>query len=414
MTVLFILIIAFNIKFTAGNVNGFIFYSQVVSSLSISSHGISRISLSNPLNVLTDIHLFIHRSFNMEFFVVNSLSFCLWEGATTLDIVAFSYITILYAFLLVILTVLIMKYFSCCLRWCHRRNTTSYAIHGLSTFLILCYVRCTQVSFKILTSSRLVGANLKYMNRRRVFYGGNHQYFDKHHVIYAIPALVCIIIVVTTPPALLIWYPAGPNLLQKCGIGDSKVSKLLSKLIPLHKLQPLFDSFQSCYHDNRRFFSGLYFLYRTSIVAAFAGVTGIQQYYFSIQILLAAMLALHAIAQPYKSKWHNIIDASILAILSIINAVSGFIVSQQVHLNAITKMSILDASRFQLVLIYLPLISFLTYGILKTITIIKAKCGSDINETKELTDFPARLIYSDDESSDESDKGYKPPYVQGE
>ena len=163
------------------------------------------VSLEYPfqITVLTEIHLFIHRSFNMEFFVINNLSFCLWEGATTRDIMAFSYITILYAFLLVILTVLIMKYFSCCLRWCHQWNTTSYVIHGLSIFLIMCYVRCTQVSFKILTSSSLVEANLKYTNRRRVFYSGNHQYFDEHHIIYAIPALVCIIIIVIIPPALV-------------------------------------------------------------------------------------------------------------------------------------------------------------------------------------------------------------------
>ena len=79
-------------------------------------------------------------------------------------------------------------------------------------------------------------------------------------------------------------------------------------------------------------------------MAAFAGSMSIQQYFFSIQIVLAAVLALHAIAQPYKNRWHNIIDTSIFAILSAINAVSGLIVSKQVHLNAITRRSIVNAA----------------------------------------------------------------------
>ena len=420
LTAFFVVIIVFNISFTSGTANGFIFYSQVINTLAISSYGITGINLSSKVKYLTETYMFIYRCFNMEFFTHNHLSFCLWKGATTLGIIVFTYITIIYAFLLIVLTVTLMKYCSrCCLRWPHQWKMKSYAIHGLSTFLIMCYVRCTNVSFQILTSSSLIGARQVYTKHKRVFYCGNYEYFDKHHVIYAIPALVCIVIIVVTPPLLLLWYPLGPKLLQKCGLGDSIALKLSSRLIPQHKIQPFLDSFQSCYRDECRFFSGLYFLYRMSILAAFAGAAGLDQFYTSVQVLLVAMLVLHAIAQPYKNWWHNVSDALILAILSGINAFSVYIFSQQTRLDEIAKRNILYASTFQLILVYLPLISVLIYGTSKVMIIIKARCRckDDSNEADELTDFPARLIYSDDESNDKSDTDvmgnrYKSQYIR--
>ena len=402
LTVFFAIIILFNIKVTSGAVNGFIFYCQVVSGLAVSSYRKEKY-LPSQLNVLMEVYLFIYRCFNMEFFKHSQLSFCLWKGATTLDIIVFTYITIFYAFLLVVFTVVLMKYCTCCLGY-PQQKSTSYAIHGLSTFLIMCYVRCTRVSFQILTSSNPMGAMQVYIKRRRVFYSGNHEYFDKHHIIYAIPASICIVIIII-PPLLLLWYPLGPKLLQKCGLAESKALKVFSIVAPLHRLQPLMDSFQSCYRDNCRYISGLYFLYRMAILAAFAGATGFDQFYTSVQVLLIGMTVLHAIAQPYKNWWHNVSDTSLFAILSTVNALSVYIVSQQIRLDEIAKKNILYASIFQLILVYSPLILFLIYGIIQLLIIIRARCRSrsNLTEADELTDFPARLIYSDDYGSDESD-----------
>lgn len=89
--------ILFNIKVTSGAANGFIFYCQVVSTLVVSSYRKEKY-LPSQLNILMEVYLFIYRSFNMEFFVHNRLSFCLWKGATTLDIIAFTYVTIFLCF----------------------------------------------------------------------------------------------------------------------------------------------------------------------------------------------------------------------------------------------------------------------------------------------------------------------------
>ena len=418
LTIFFAVMIVFNVKVTSGAANGFIFYCQVVSTLVVSTYRKEKY-LPSQLHILMEAYLFIYRCFNMEFFKHNRLSFCFWKGATTLDILVFTYITILYAFLLVMLTVVILKYCTCCLG-CSQQKSTSYAIHGLSTFLIMCYVVCTRVSFQILTSSNPMGAMQAYIKRRRVFYSGNHEYFDKHHIIYAIPASVCIVIIVI-PPFLLLWYPLGPKLLQKCRLTESKGLKVLNTIVPIHRLQPLLDSFQSCYRDNWRFISGLYFLYRMAILAAFAGATGFDQFYTSVQVILIGMTLLHAVAQPYKEWWHNVSDASLFAILSTVNALSVYIVSQQVRLNKIAINNILYASIFQLILVYTPLIVLLAYNIFRLIIIIRAKCRSrnNLTEADELTDFPARLIYSDEYDSDEVDteampKRCKSSYVQND
>ena len=413
LTVIFVIIIVFNIKFTSGLANGFIFYSQVVSTLVFISSG-----TAEYVQVLLEIHLFIYHFFNMEFFSYTYLSFCLWKGATTLDIVAFSYLTIIYAFLLITFTIFLMKYCSCCLTCTHQQNSTSYAIHGLSTFLIMCYLRCTWVSLQILTSCSPLGVEQVYSKRRRVYFSGSLEYFDDNHVIYAIPALACITVIVVTPPIILLWYPLGPKLFQLCGFGDSKALRLFNKLVPFHKLQPLLDSFQSCYRDECRFFSGLYFLYRTSILATFASVTSFNQFYTSVQILLVVMLLVHAIAQPYKNWWHNVSDALLIALMSAINALSSYILNQQVHPDKTAKMNVFCASVIQLILVCLPLISMLMYIASKVIVSIRAKCRNenDSNEADELIDFPARLIYSDEYSFDNTNKDNrcKSPYIQND
>ncbi len=42
-----------------------------------------------------------------------NLSFCLWEGPTALDLFAFTYVTILYSLILVVVTVFLLRKCNC-------------------------------------------------------------------------------------------------------------------------------------------------------------------------------------------------------------------------------------------------------------------------------------------------------------
>ena len=98
VTVIFIIVLGFNISFTSGAVNGFILYSQLLDSVDIYASGIIAISDMRIRNVA----LLLYGFFNLDLFGTGLFSFCLWKGASALDVIAIKYVTIIYAILLII------------------------------------------------------------------------------------------------------------------------------------------------------------------------------------------------------------------------------------------------------------------------------------------------------------------------
>ena len=107
VTVLFLVVILFDLQLTTGSVNGLLFFVQLFKTLSVSANNF--IHFPNFTRVLQDILNFIVSIFNLKFFYLPQLSFCLFEGATSLDVIAFDYITVLYSLLLIVFTVLIVN-----------------------------------------------------------------------------------------------------------------------------------------------------------------------------------------------------------------------------------------------------------------------------------------------------------------
>ena len=150
-------IMVFNISFTSGEISGFIFFARIADSLSISAS--DSIRFPPFIWYFTQAHQFIYRMFNFDFFSIEALSFCLWKDATALDAMIMKYVTILYAMGLIFITVLLMKStrfkrFCVCLR---PHALRSAAIHGLTTFIIICYSQCARVSFQIISPAYLYG-----------------------------------------------------------------------------------------------------------------------------------------------------------------------------------------------------------------------------------------------------------------
>ena len=398
LTIMYIIIIVFNIKLTSGAFNGFMFFAQIIETVGVSFVGSGGLHQSNVLYWFFVCYEFVYRSFNLDFFGVSWFSFCLWSRATTLDMIAMKYLTVTYAFALVISTVLVMRY---CTRCCKLRHK-SHVVHGLSAFLIFCYVQCAHTSFKLLIPTKIDGLCLKSSPYQGVFYSGNVSYFSKLHLVYAIPALACILTIVTIPPLLLLWYPAANMLLGKCGLSESRI---MTKISFLNRLKPLLDSFQSCYKDNCRFFSGLYFLYRLFTLAAFALTKGLHQFYLVVEVQLLLMLACHSIAQPYREKWHNILDTLLFVDLALLNALSMFIHGQQDHQHISFKKGVLSARALQVTLAYLPLLYITVYIVVYCIRVLKQKFNK--NEGYQLErfddDFPARLSDENDNYTSFSD-----------
>ena len=367
VTVVFITVIVFNINFTSGAVNGFILFSQVLLSLNIDASGI--ITFPNQRSI-TEGYQFLYGFLNLDFFTTDTLSFCLWPNATALDMLAFKYITIVYALSLVILVIWLMnKCGGKCFRNCCRITIVkSFVIHGISAFLIICYSQSVLVSHSLVNGVNLWSKESSNTTiAKRVWFDGNMIYFSKSHLRYALPALLCLLTVGILPPMLLIAYPLLNKVLAFLGIEESRLVINISQKLPIYSsLKPLLDCFQGCFKDNLRFFAGLYFLYRWMAPIIYTTVSSIGTAYVITEIFLILISAIHAFSQPYMKRVHNMVDTILFTDLLLINSITCihyFLFQSQENQYTVNKKVAITA-KIQATLIYLPFIAMIIYILL--------------------------------------------------
>ena len=318
LTVLFFVILFFNVSFTSGNISCFVFYAQVLRSVSFSGNG--NIQLPHPLKIIQEIVTMFYNPFNMDFFTTEKLSFCLWKGATFMDVMIMKYVTVSVALALVLLTIL-------CARHGYMRTTLfvkfqasdSILIHGLTAFFVLCYAQSVRTTFHILNFTCIYSEGFvckRYVVNRM----GSMPYFEAEHIKYAVVALFVLVFIVLIPPILLIAYPLVFKLLGRCGLSESKLVNALWRLMPIQFL----DAFQSSFKDQYRFFAGLHFLYRMVILGTNMLRQSWLQFYSIVQLQLIIALTVHALFQPHKLKRHNVIDTLLTANLACINIITFY------------------------------------------------------------------------------------------
>ncbi len=381
LTVMFIVIIIFEIKFTSGHINGFILFAQVLDSISIDANGV--IDFPRTLQVITDIHRFMYRTLNFDFFSLERLSFCFWQGAATLDAMAMKYVTVLYALVLLVFLIIFMNTWKCKRALsCWKPSTIQgSAVNGVTAFIVICYSQCARVSFQILSPAYPNGVNYT-RERPVVFRRGVYDMFSPPHLSYAIPALA-VLLIMSLIPLLLVLYPLIYKILALCKLNESKLAKIITRFFPI----PLLDLFQSSFKDNCRFFAGFYFLYRLFALAAYAYSSTLIIFYTVVELQLILILALHSTVQPYKEKWHNVIDSLIFANLALINGFTLFNYFKVI--NGSSKVGRHDATitaviSFQAILVYLPLVVVLICFSVYLFKKIKARLTLDMPSDESL------------------------------
>lgn len=353
VTLFLFIVLTFNISFTSGSVNGFILFSQLLCSLDIHASGIITIPRGHLSSAMHTYQLF-YGIFNLNF---HFLSFCLWKGASALDLIAFKYITILYTLVMIVVVIsLINKCGGRCFgKFCRITTIKTSITHGISTFLMISYAQCIKVSLNLLRPAYMYTEyNSGHSMYPRVWFNGELEYFGRKHLLYAIPALFFLFTFGLLPPALLLCYPLLNKVLTYLGLEDNKIIKSINGKLPTGIYKPLLDSFQGCFKDNFRFFAGLYFLYRWCFpLARFSAK--FSNYYTSVGGILVFILTLHTICQPYVKRAHNIIDTLLFSNLTLINFLLFFNYhksrSQKPDVNAIYSSAVV-----QLMLVYLPLV----------------------------------------------------------
>ena len=357
MVVFLTVVVTFDLSFTSGISVGFIFFTQYLNQLTI--------HVSTTFSSLRAPYRLFYGLFNFEFLHLEELSFCLWTNAQVLDVLAVKYITVLIAFGLVLAFTATLQNNSCS-KLCRLRKKVSAktsVVHGLSAFLVTCYAQCTRTSFYILRYTEPIGYNGRHIGYYS-YYGGL-PYFKGQHLIYAIPALISLVFVTILPPLVLLLYPLSLQLLSLCGLSEHWIVNKTLQLTGINKLKPFIDCFQSCYKDKFRFFAGLYFVYRITILLTFTISANSVLFNVYSAIVIVLWLGIHSTVQPYKERLHNTIDSLVFFNLALINgcvviAKEWAALVEDPNLIATgTRMLLLNI--IQLLLLYAPMVAVLAY-----------------------------------------------------
>ena len=99
---------------------------------------------------------------------------------------------------------------------------------------------------------------------------------------------------------------------------------LLIRCCNLNKIKPFLDEFQGCYKDRYRWMAGYYFLCRQLyLIVSIAPSSTNTSLQYAYQITSLFVFIIHAVLQPYNSKWLNLVDTILLADLLFITVSYG-------------------------------------------------------------------------------------------
>ena len=317
ITGLFFIIVYFDISLTTGLAYNFFFMIQLMHHMAVSVNG----AVDFKPAIIHNIYIVIYNMFNLDFFDIDELSFCLWKGASTLDMISIKYVSFIYAILLILGFVYLFRHCTCGLkgkRCC--RSTFNYSVvQGLTAFLVISYFQCSYISFLLLNKSSPHGIG-GHLVKPLVFWDGSLEYLSRDHLWYAIPALISLIIFIIPFPLILTFDGLLLKVESKLAIRFAFIRRLMPWTAIHYKLKPFLDSFQGPFKDQYRFFSGLYFFYRFLILALLIIASSVHHYYFLLAVALVVFLVIQAMAQPFQEKSHNVCALLVFTNLALINA----------------------------------------------------------------------------------------------
>ena len=297
VSALFYVIMSYNIRMTTGVISAYLFYSQIGGSL--------RYFLSSDVShVISSIVTTIYSISNLEFFQHDTFSYCLFTNAGTVDILAFQLLLSFFPVLLVMVYFLLRHYCICNHRCCQNCRISSKAItHGISAFLVLCFAKINVLAFGILKQAELFFINgTSY--KRAVFLQGDIEHFGLPlYILYATGSVLAIIFIVTIPTIVLVFHPILINVAAYFGWGETKFLLIINKLLLVHKLKPVLDTFQGDYKDKLHFFAGLhFFLYRLIFfcIIIMISTANVSRLYFLLTTFLLIILLIHVFTMPFK------------------------------------------------------------------------------------------------------------------
>ena len=397
LIIFLITIILVDINLASGQLNTFVFFSQMLPSLNLYANG--QIPIPDAAKPFVEMYQFCYGVFNLEYFELLDIfpNVCTYKSRSALTMVILDYISAVCPIIIIFIIWFVIYTSDYCI-FMGNRNTMGKVAHclrkvyrkvkpnksislsqsffrGFVTFLVLSYTKFTLVTFTLLQPAFLSGPGGKRYDIV-VNLDGTLEYFGHGHLPYAIPAILVLIFIVLLPLAILAMYPRMCTWLG----------------IHVHKMMPFFDSLNGAFKHNCYYFALLYFVYRLTLVAIFSFTPEVQQQYVLQQTISIAILVFHVMKQPYKDNMHNIVDISLLALIPTVLGISSFQLLNVITSNTINQF----AMAVQIILLYLPLI-YLASIMLCKLYRWRRKYKIDENAIKGSESFeniPARVLNS--------------------
>ena len=328
----------------------FILYFDINPHSGISSLIVLYFQIFNLLNIYSDedvnppthsyllrIINFIYNIWNLEFIGSLLPFYCISTNFDTMDIIRIKYFSGIYPFLLFLICIGLNKV--CCFTRCKCKFN-----NGLAALYTLVFTKFAVLSGLILSWKTLSGSKHSKLKFTVVWLDGNLPYNGTTHHQYMILAVIVLSIVLITAVGILC-YP-------------------LKKFCKIFKCELLLiERFQNDYKDRFKFYAGLLFIYRISIVLVFSFTIEAESIFY-ITVITLVLVVITGILQPYKEWKDNTVAILCFSNIVLINL---FSFSDLHYSETQSNHKIRPYLWIQLVLVLLPLVGFIIGFIIKKI-----------------------------------------------
>ena len=395
------LLAVLHIKITDGGLSEFVLFSQMVT-LQFPGLGYSSWvpNVAGNCFFLPDVQdyyrqyfpsipLTVYSIWNLNFLNLDPVPFCIPFIDTAAEAILLQYITAACPLVFIVVTYTWIKCYNngyrlvvyttrpvhqLLARFWQRFKIQPSLIDTYAGLILLSFMRFLATSVKLLKFTVVVGEE----GYTAFYYDANLSYFGWPHAVYGVLAILCLLVFVVTPTIVLLFYHL--KSFQRC-LTRCKLNR--------PGLHALVDAYQGCFKNRatdgseRRYFAGIYLLFRFCYVALFITPFDFIIPYnfvtFSMGVttcLSGFMLLLIIILRPYKSAAYNFTSFMVMVIL--LSYAFGTMASQLI---------------FTVYTPFLALCLYLTYRLLKLCCLrIICKKNKEMNPGNESQPERAPLV----------------------
>ena len=363
--IFFVIVLVLHISLTSGPLNGFIFFSHILSiSVEIALLQAAWLNTSAKHGeVSSSLMIKVYSIWSLDFFrLAEGYSLmCLGHHVKVMHVLVLRYLSALYplCFLVIAFTVIELHARNCrvlvrlwrplcfsCARFRQVWKARTSIIDAFAAFILLSYVKIVRISLLLVTFTCIFVQDsdkiIKVVN-----YDPTVTYLSTEHVPFWCIAALCLISFGMVPPLLLTFYQF--KFFQRC-LHRGKLNG--------NGLRMFMDAFQGCYKDgkeggpDRRYFAGFYFIFRLVIFGVFDLANTIPNAYTSLITAFVTFGVITAIVRPYKKPFFTYLDIvffNLLAVIMALQYLALFLTTETNHLP-------IPLLSFTFTLIFIPLV----------------------------------------------------------